>query len=187
MPHAPAQPAPHPRQHTVDPGHTVLAIPVPLLDDYVRARTAHYDAAYLAADPQFGQAHITLLAPWVRIPTPAQLAQLEDILADRATVHYQLTSVATFPNGIIHTPVEPAEPFRALTHAIWDRFPAHPPYQGQFTDPVPHVTLDAVGVDIDEVRVRDMLTGQLPVHGALRSCSCSGGRLVTATCNTVGR
>jgi len=143
----------------------VLAVPVPLLDDYVRARTAHYDAAYLAADPRFGQAHITLLAPWVRTPTPAQLARLEDLLASQTAISYRLTRVATFPNGIIHTPVEPAAPFRALTHVIWDRFPAHPPYQGQFTDPVPHVTLDAVSTTIDQARVRDMLTDHLPVHG----------------------
>ncbi len=55
-------------------GHSVLAVPVPQIDVVVRERTAYYDASFVSADPGFVHAHITLLAPWIDEPTPADLA-----------------------------------------------------------------------------------------------------------------
>lgn len=146
-----------------DPGHTVLAVPVPELDEFVRQRTAHYDAAYLAQDPTFGQAHVTTLGPWVRSPTRADLDTVGRIASSVGPFAYRLARVGTFPNGIIHLRPEPDEPFRALTRAVWDCFPEHAPYAGQFPDPVPHVTLDAVGPDVDEAAVHRMLGARIPV------------------------
>jgi hypothetical protein len=36
---------------------------------------------------------------------------------------------------------DPDAPFRVLTQAVADAFPAYPPYGGQFPDPVPHLTI----------------------------------------------
>lgn len=146
-----------------DPGHTVLAVPVPELDGFVRDRTAHYDADYLAADPDFGQAHVTVLGPWVRDPAPADLQVVGELLAATAPFAYLLARAGVFPDGIIHLVPEPQEPFAALTAAVWQRFPAHPPYAGRFANPTPHVTLDAVGPDVDETRVRELLGDLVPV------------------------
>lgn len=146
----------------MDAGHTVLAVPVPPLDDFVRERTAHYDPAYLAPDPDFGQAHVTVLGPWVREPTAADLAAVGEIVAGSAPFAYRLARTGVFPNGIIHLLPEPDGPFRALTRAVRDRFPDHPPYQGQFPDPVPHLTLDAVGPGMDEGRLRALLGPRVP-------------------------
>lgn len=147
----------------VDHGHTVLAIPVPELDVFVRERTAHYDVGYLAADPAFGQAHVTVLGPWVREPTSEDLVAMAGIVSAAPSFGFGLDAVDTFPNGIIHLPAEPAEPFRALTRAVLERFPDHAPYGGQFVDPVPHVTLDAVGPGVDASRVRELLGDRVPV------------------------
>lgn len=146
-----------------DPGHTVLAIPVPELEEFVRGRTAHYDADYLAADPSFGQAHVTVLGPWVHEPTPRDLAAVTRIVSAAGGFTFHLDRVEVFPNGIIHLPAEPAGPFRALTRALVDRFPEYPAYGGQFPDPTPHLTLDALGPGIDRVVVREMLGDLVPV------------------------
>jgi len=42
-------------------GHSVLVVPVPALEEYVRARTAHYDASFVSADPAWVHAHLTVL------------------------------------------------------------------------------------------------------------------------------
>lgn len=162
MPTTPSQPEDVINGH-VDPGHTVLAIPVPELDVFVRERTAHYDVDYLSTDPAFGQAHVTVLGPWVREPTAEDLAAVALIAAAGNPFDYRLARLGTFPNGIIHALPEPAGPFRSLTEAVVDRFPSHPAYGGQFPDPTPHVTLDAVGPGIDESAVRRMLGGRLPL------------------------
>nr|WP_281496757.1 2'-5' RNA ligase family protein [Ornithinimicrobium sp. F0845] len=141
-----------------------MAIPVPPLDPFVRERTAHYDSDYLAADPEFGQAHVTVLGPWLRHPTPADLAGIDEIAATTSAFDYSLEQVGVFPNGIIHLLPEPAGPFSALTHRVWARFPDHPPYSGQFPDATPHLTLDAVAPDVDEARVREMLGELVPAR-----------------------
>lgn len=146
-----------------DPGHTVLAVPVPELDPFVRARTAHYDAAYLAVDPCFGQAHVTVLGPWVRSPTGTDLALVAEVAGTTVPFSYRLARWGTFPNGIIHLLAEPAAPFAAVTEALVERFPRHPPYGGAFAELVPHVTLDAVGPGVDEAGVATMLGDRVPV------------------------
>lgn len=147
----------------MDSGHSVLAVPVPQVDTFVRERTAHYDADYLADDPRFGQAHVTVLGPWVRQPSVDDLAQVGRIASGTEPFGYRLERLGTFPNGIIHLHAEPAVRFRTLTQAVWDAFPDHPPYEGQFADSVPHVTLDAVGPGVEESRVRSMLGETVPV------------------------
>lgn len=148
----------------VDPGHTVIAVPVPALDEFVRARTAHYDADYLAPDPAFGQAHVTLLAPWLREPGEDDLALVGEIVHGAEPFDYLLDGVETFPDGTIHLRAQPDEGFRSLTRALVRAFPKHPPYGGRFPgEPVPHVTLDAESGGVDAARVRALLPLGLPV------------------------
>ena len=54
-------------------GHTVLAVPVPALDEMIRERTAFYDSSFVSADPEFVHAHITLLGPWTERPNAEDL------------------------------------------------------------------------------------------------------------------
>lgn len=145
-------------------GHSVLAVPVPVLDDVVRRRTAFYDPSFVSADPDFVHAHITLLAPWLPAPTPRDLETVAAIAAAASPTEVTLARVEAFPDGgVIHLVPEPDEPFRKLTAALAAEFPQCPPYGGQFPDPVPHLTLDhpAGGVTVAEVEQR--LAGLLPV------------------------
>lgn len=150
--------------HHLDHGHTVLAVPVPELDDYVRARTRHYDAAYLADDPTFGQAHVTLLAPWRRDPSSSDLAKLAELFTSLEPFEYTVDTLNVFPDGIIHGLAEPAEPFVRMTTDLVKLFPDCPPYGGKFADIIPHVTLDAIGPDVDLDVVRRDLADLIPVH-----------------------
>lgn len=123
-------------------GHTVLAVPVPALDAVVRARTEFYDASFVSADPAFVHAHITVLAPWVARPGPADLAAIGEIARGTAPFEVRLGEVAEFPDGTIHLVPDPADGLRALTARTGAAFPAHPPYAGAYGDVAPHLTLD---------------------------------------------
>lgn len=148
-------------EHTV--GHTVLAVPVPALDEVVRERTAFYDPSFVSTDPAFVHAHITLLAPWVPTPTMRDLDAVATIAARSTPVTVMLSRVEAFPGGVIHLRPEPDEPFRILTAELAAAFPQCPPYGGEFPDPVPHLTLDhpAGGVSVEEVAAR--VAPMLPV------------------------
>lgn len=159
----PTTSSPDPAAGHVDRGHSVLAVPVPALDGFVRERTAWYDGAYLAEDPHFGQAHVTVLAPWLREPCAEDLATIARIAAAAEPFDYLLAATGVFPNGIIHLVPDPVEPFQGLTQQAWDAFPDHPPYAGHFAGVTPHVTLDAVGPGVDEAHVRDLLGDRIPV------------------------
>jgi 2'-5' RNA ligase len=131
------------------PGHTVLQLPVPALEEWVRARTAHYDGGFVSEDPRFGHAHITALGPFDPAPTPAVLDVVGEIAASTDPVGVRLERLAQFPNGIIHLVPEPDDALRALTATLVAAFPGWPPYDGQFEDVRPHLTVDAASESVD--------------------------------------
>ena len=53
---------------------------------------------------------------------------------------FTLSEIRTFP-GVIYLTPDPQEPFLALIAAVASAFPDSPPYEGQFPDPVPHLTV----------------------------------------------
>lgn len=126
------------------PGHSVLQLPVPPLEEWVRTRTAHYDGGFVSADPRFGHAHITALGPFDPAPSRAALDVIGAIAASTAPVAVRLERLAQFPNGIIHLVPDPDAALRGLTARLVAAFPAWPPYGGEFGDDVrPHLTVDA--------------------------------------------
>lgn len=145
-------------------GHTVLQVPVPPLEAFVRARTAHYDPAWLSADPTFGHAHVTVLGPFVPPAsiTASTLSVISEIACGTAPFTFVLRRVDTFPNGIIHLLPEPEEPFRDLTRRVCAAFPAYPPYAGEFPSPRPHLTLDARSETVSAQTTAASLGGQVP-------------------------
>lgn len=131
--------------------HTVLAIGAPALEEYVQARTRHYDASFLSADPRFAHAHVTVLAPWVSEPTRADLDRIGRICAttEPFEVEWRVDRLDEFPDGVLHLRPDPDAELRTLTARVAAAFPDHPPYGGTVLDPVPHLTLDrrAPGID----------------------------------------
>lgn len=144
------------------PGHAVLQVPVEPLDGFVTGRYRHHDPSLLGrglpGEP-FVHAHVTVLGPFATLPDDGLVAALA---AATAPAVARCAAVATFPNGIIHAPVAPAEDFAAMTRRAAATF-ATAPYGGRF--PVaPHVTLEAVGGGIDRAWVERQLSGVLPVQ-----------------------
>jgi hypothetical protein len=150
---------------TPSSGHTVLVVPIPELEAYVRARTLFYDASFLSVDPAFVHSHLTLLGPWLPFPSPRDLATVAAIVAGTPAFDYVLSQVAAFPDGLIHLRADDPAPFAALTRALAAAFPQCPPYGGAFPDPVPHVTLDRVADGISIESARADLNGVLPARG----------------------
>jgi 2'-5' RNA ligase len=148
----------------VTAGHSVLQVPVPELEPFVRARTEHYDTAYLADDPAFTHAHVTALGPFLPEVDDETVAAVAAIIADTSSFEFTLERIATFPNGIIHLVPEPDDAFRTLTARLSAAFPQCPPYAGQFADVRPHLTLDASGPMVTEQSTRALLGDLLPAR-----------------------
>lgn len=144
--------------------HTVLVVPVPELESFVRERTIHYDPSFLSADPAFVHAHITALAPFLSAPSDADLAQVGAIAATTRAFDFALSAVAEFPDGTIHLLPEPAAPFARLTRRLASAFPHCPPYGGRFPELVPHLTLDQRSAEIDVASVRAALGDTVPAR-----------------------
>lgn len=143
--------------------HTVLQVPVPPLEPFVRGRHRHYDPEWLSADPSLVHAHVTALGPWLADPSLEALAVVAEIVAGTAPFAFDLARIATFPNGIVHLVPEPDGPFRALTARLVEAFPECPPYAGQF-GVAPHLTLDARSASVCEDSTRALLGDLLPVR-----------------------
>lgn len=144
-------------------GHTVLQVPVPALEPFVRARHHHYDPEWVSTDPAYVHAHVTALGPWLTRPTPSDLAVVAGVAAATAPFEAVLARVATFANGIIHLVPEPEEPFRVLTRRLTAAFPSCRPYAGEF-DPAPHLTLDARSPTVSEASTRRLLGDLVPAR-----------------------
>jgi len=148
---------------TTTPGHSVLVVPVPELEPFVRGRWVHYEPGWVSRDPAFTHAHITALAPYLSEPTATDLDRIAAIARATAAFDYVLGDVREFPNGCIHLPPEPAAPFVALTHALWEAFPQCPPYAGEY-DVAPHLTLDQCSETVSVGSTRALLGDLLPAR-----------------------
>lgn len=144
--------------------HTVLVVPVPQLEPFVRERTLHHDASFLSLDPAFVHAHITALGPFLDDPTTDDLERVGRIAADLPAFDFRLERIDEFADGILHLLPEPDTSFRELTRRLVAAFPQCPPYAGAFPEPVPHLTVEQRRGDIDEAWVRAALGPVLPAR-----------------------
>ncbi|CAI9418879.1 2'-5' RNA ligase family protein [Nocardioides sp. T2.26MG-1] len=146
------------------PGHSVLQVPVPPLEEFVRARTVHYDATYLSTDSAYVHAHVTALGPFASELTPDIERRVAAVAAETPAFDFVLERIGRFRDGIIHLVPEPDEPFRKLTARLAAEFPEHPPYEGRYGDVAPHLTLDLLSEDVTEASTRALLDGVLPAR-----------------------
>lgn len=144
--------------------HTVLVVPVPELEDFVRDRTQHYDPSFVSADPAFVHAHITALGPFLDDPSDSDLEAVGRIAATTPAVAFKLATLGEFPDGTIHLLPEPSEPFARLTRRLTSAFPHCPPYDGRYPDLVPHVTLDRRSDTVSPDSVRAALSNTVPAR-----------------------
>jgi len=114
-------------------------------------------------------AHITILYPFIPPGeiTPAVVAELRASFAPYAAFEFTLPELRRFPEVLYLAP-SPAEPFKALTHAVVGRYPDYPPYGGGYSEVIPHLTIADVddGGQLDDIEREFMQQhgAQLPVR-----------------------
>jgi 2'-5' RNA ligase superfamily protein len=123
----------------VEPTESALIVAVPEAEPAVAALRAAYDPAASWGVP----AHVTVLYPFLppdRLDAGVRAAVREAVGAVPA---FDLVFGRTrrFGDQVLWLAPQPEAPLRALTAAVWARFPQTPPYGGQFADVVPHLTV----------------------------------------------
>ena len=116
-----------------------LIIEVPEAEPAVARHRERLDASARLGIP----AHITVLFPFMppQAIGPAALTGLEHLLAAFPRFRFQLDHTAWFGDEVLWLAPRDPSPFRALTRSVADAFPAFPPYEGQFGDSTPHLTI----------------------------------------------
>lgn len=128
-------------------------------------------------------AHITVLFPFMppkRIDAVV-LEKCSRTLAAHKKFPFQLCRVGCFPATAYLEP-DPKAPFIALTDSLVQAFPEFPPYRGEFTDIIPHLTVAHGNAPEVEKTARDLKLN-LKTAGPV-SCSCAAVTLIE---NSSGR
>jgi 2'-5' RNA ligase len=125
-----------------------LVVLVPEAEALVKPFRDRYDPSAGAGMP----AHITLLYPFKPpdLIDEAVLDELRGCFAGFASIQFALGPIRRFPTEVLYLAPEPDAPFRALTLAIWQRYPQTPSYGGKWPDIVPHLSVASLA---DEQRL----------------------------------
>jgi 2'-5' RNA ligase len=140
---------------------TAVVVPVPEAEPVVGRWRERYDAS--AA--QGMQAHITALFPFVPAGDTV-VSELARLCAALPVLDVRLRGCGRFP-GVLYLAPEPAGGLRHLTAAIFERWPEAPPYEGQFDDIVPHLTVAAGVDDAVAARIEADIGSRLPIRAQL--------------------
>jgi 2'-5' RNA ligase superfamily len=112
-------------------------------------------------------AHITVLFPFMPPGDidAAVLDQLEHLFADTSRFRFQLDHTNWFGSTVLWLAPRDPGPFRALTQRVHETFPAFPPFEGQFDDVIPHLTIGH-GHPLNDLRAAEKTVQvQLPIDG----------------------
>jgi 2'-5' RNA ligase len=88
-------------------------------------------------------AHITVLGPFMPTATidAPVLAKLERLFAGASRFRFHLDRTDWFGDEVLWLAPHDPRPFVALTRRVHEAFPGFPPFEGQFGDVVPHLTV----------------------------------------------
>ncbi len=147
------------------PIESALVVLVPEAEVLVKPFRNRHDPSAAIGVP----AHVTLLYPFIA-PDEIGSAVLDDLrqcFERFPPFVFSFSEMRRFP-GVLYLAPEPAEPFRGLTRAIWDRWPSTPPYGGQYSDIVPHLCVaqiaDELQLDAVAKAFGSASAGKLPIR-----------------------
>jgi hypothetical protein len=126
------------------PRRTALIVEVPEAEPSVGALRLEHDSSAAVGVP----AHITILFPFIS-PEDVDDDALEELFARFRAFDFVLDRVERFDDGITWLHPQPSLPFVDLTAAVKQRWPDHPPYEGAFDEPIPHLTVSETPIDVD--------------------------------------
>jgi hypothetical protein len=140
---------------------TALLVPVREAEPLVR----HHRHALDPVAPLGVPAHVTVLYPF--LPPDAVDNTVCDAIAavcdEFRAFDFALQDVRRFPDGVVYLAPEPAAPFVAITDALVDRWPDHPPYGGAYDTVIPHLTVAQTNGGADVAALEAELAGGLPI------------------------
>lgn len=123
---------------------TALIAAVPEAEPAVGSIRLAHDSSAACGVP----AHITILFPFLP-PDDVDEDALREIFTRFSAFDFVLDRVERFEDGHMWLRPDPAWRFADLTAAVWQRWPACPPYEGAFDEVIPHVTVSETPLDID--------------------------------------
>jgi 2'-5' RNA ligase len=140
-----------------------LIVEVPEADPVVGQHRALLDASAPLGVP----AHITVLFPFMppRRIDEQVLAELEHLFAAVTRFRFRLDDTGWFGDDVLWLAPRDPGPFRALTQRVYGAFPAFPPFEGQFDDVVPHLTIGHGRPLNDLHSAEESIQAQLPIDG----------------------
>jgi 2'-5' RNA ligase len=123
-------------------------------------------------------AHVTVLYPFIPpdLITAGVLRDVAAAIGEQPRFRVTFDRVSWFGEDVVWLAPSPADPFRALTSVVWQRFPAYPPYAGEHQEVVPHLTVGH-GQPLPVLReAAETVAAQLPV-----TAEVSAVRLIAGT------
>ena len=118
---------------------TGLVVAVPEAEPGVGALRERLDASAPLGAP----AHVTVLFPFVP-PDEVDddvLERVKRVVGAVPGFRYAFRKTAWFDDRVLWLAPDDDSPFRELTHRVWGEFPDRPPFEGEFADVVPHLTV----------------------------------------------
>ena len=157
-------------------GQTALLAIVEEAEPLVGHWRRRFDSSASAGVP----AHVTVLFPFLDIDRidVQVIGDLRTLIGASSPFAIRFEAIRRFPDALYLAPT-PDQPFRALTGAIAERWPEAPPYGGQFTEVIPHLTVADGQEDHIFEELESALAGRLPVTAMVDAVSlfvCDGRR-----------
>ncbi len=141
-----------------------MVVPVPQAEPVVSPWRSRFDTSAARGMP----AHITILYPFLkpRCLTDDVIAHLADACAGQPALDVVFRRTARFTN-VLYLDPDPADGLLQLTFNLAGRWPQAPPYNGEFDEIIPHLTV-AQGVSGDVLDTVDSeLSACLPLAATL--------------------
>ncbi len=110
-------------------------------------------------------AHITLIVPWLPPDEidDADLAELDETVEAVEAFDFKLDHVDWFGRRVLWVAPQPTAPFLHLTALLAERF-GTPPWDDEFDEVVPHLTVAHASDGVELVPVAADLSARLPVR-----------------------
>ena len=124
------------------PRRTALIVEVPEAEPAVGELRLQHDWSAARGVP----AHITILFPFADAAAVDEDA-LAQLFGRFPAFDFTLDRIERFDTGIVWLHPEPSFRFVDLTAAIAERWPEHPPYEGEFDEAIPHLTVSETPID----------------------------------------
>ena len=90
-------------------------------------------------------------------------------VSNSARVQHNFVRSAWFGDEVLWLASDAAQVFRSLTQLVWTAFPAYPPYEGQFAEIVPHLTIADHGAPGEMQAAERTVQPHLPISAITRA------------------